>query len=370
MAFDGRSPPDSLQALFPQVVFEPLASPWNPRGGAFANAVILAADGTDEAAVARLCGDLQASRQAAYVIVFLNTADMATTRRLIRAGAGDVLTAPIAESALAVSLERIFARVQVSERAPAGAGSVVGFMKAGGGVGATALAVQIAGLAAEGGRSVCLVDLDVQFGSVAVYMDVGASVTMADVMAATGDPSESGLSDMLAKHPSGVRVLSAPTELMALDDVTPEAVSALLDALTRDFDLVLLDLPGVWTPWSTEAVTRCDEIVLVTHPTVAHAILAQRQLQRLEAVMPAGTPVMLVCNRCGGEALVNVSARSIESAIGRRFDAIVPEDRLMADAIDQGLLITTLKRNSKLERALRTLSTQVVSVHAGKARAG
>ena len=58
-------------------------------------------------------------------------------------------------------------------------------LKAGGGVGATALAVQVAALLAAARRgAVCLADLDLQFGTAALYLDLPEAVTVTDCLSA------------------------------------------------------------------------------------------------------------------------------------------------------------------------------------------
>jgi len=372
-AFEGEGPADSLKAQFPQVIFEPL------RGESFAVALkradvaIVTADGGDPHGVDRLCADLRHCEQAGQVIVFLSDPAVETARRIAREGAGDVLTTPIFEHALAATLERILAALRRPASGASRRGHVAAILKAGGGVGATAIGAQLAAMVAAGRDAprVCLVDLDVQFGNAAVYLDITTSITMGEVLAAAGSPSEIGFAERLKPHASGARVLAAPPAFLPLEAITVDRIDGLLAALRRDFDLVLLDLPSAWTAWTNRALRQSDQILLVTNLSVPHAHLTRRQLDLLRTQGLDTAPVTLICNRCGGDSKASIPMRSVAAAIGRSFDVLIPEDRrLMNEAVNQGAAIWTIRRESKLEKALRLVVGQISAARAATQPAG
>lgn len=369
-AFDGRAPSETLKSQFPQVLFEPGAGESFQTALERVDVVIAAADGAKPNEIDRLCAGLRGCERRGRVVVFLSNPDVETTRRIVREGAGDVLLSPISEPALAATLERILAAMGRPDSAGGVAsGHVVSLLKAGGGVGATAIAAQVAAMVAENGKAqrVCLVDLDVQAGMAAVYLDVTDSITMAEVLAAEGSPSEIGFAAGLGKHASGVRVLAAPHAFMPLEAITMEVIDGLIIALRRDFDLVLLDLPSAWTAWTNRALRQSDQIIMVTNLSVPHAHLTHRQLDLLASQGLSHVPVTVVCNRCGGDAPAAISKRAVEQAIGRPFDVLIPEDRkLMSEAVNQGAAISAIRRGTKLEKALRQLVGEISAVRTAK----
>lgn len=371
-AFDGKAPPEGLKEMFPDVLFQPTGSESFADALAGVDLMIAAVDATKVRDVEALCGELRDNPRRGRVIVFLSHANVETTRRLVREGAGDVLVAPISEPALAASLERIMATLERPVlAAPSAGGHVVALLKAGGGVGATAIAAQIAALVAGAGRAsrVCLVDLDIQFGMAAMYLDITGSITMGEVLAAGGSPSEVAFTAELAPHSSGAKVLGAPKEFLPLESLDNALIDGLLQALRRDFDLVLLDLPSAWTSWVARVVREADQLVLVTNLSVPHAHVTQRELSVLRSHGVDPDQVTLVCNRYGGDAPASLSIRAVEAAIGRSFDVTIPEDRkLMNEAVNQGAAITSLRRGSKLEKALRQLIGLISAARIAAAR--
>lgn len=368
-AFPDAAPPASLTASFPQLRFESLAGPWTGAFGA-ADLVIATVDAGDPARLSDACAHLVACGRADRVIVFVANAGLDATRLLVRAGAAEVIPAPVNEVVLAGGLERLLAKLQNAQpTARTANGRVVAVLKAGGGVGATAVATQTAAILATRGQSVCLVDLDLQFGGAAGYLDVEDAITLDQVLATGESLGETQFRSSLGVHSSGVRLVAAPPDLIPLDRVRPSVVQALINALKREFDLVILDLPSVWTDWTHRAVELSDEILLVTQVSVPHAHVAKRQQRALAMQGLDVKPVTLICNRVGRDQPPGVSVKSMERALGCRVDIEIPDDpKLMGEAINQGVMLSAVRRGTKLEKALSDLADRLAPVAAEKGR--
>jgi pilus assembly protein CpaE len=368
-AFPDAKPSASLTASFPQVRFEPLPGPWT---GAFGSAdiVIATVDAGDPARLSDACAHLVACGRPDRVIFFVANADLDATRQLVRAGAAEVLPAPIGEVILAGGLERLIAKLQSAGLAgrPPG-GRVVSVLKAGGGVGATAIATQTCAILSERGQRVCLVDLDLQFGGAAGYLDVEDAISLDQVIVAGEAFGETPFRSALGVHSSGVRLLAAPPDLMPLDRIRPSVISGLIDALKREFDLIVLDLPTVWTDWTHRAVELSDEILLVTQVSVPHAHVAKRQQRALAMQGLDVKPLTLVCNRVGRDQAPGVSVKSMERALGCAVEVQIPDDaRVMGEAINQGVMLKAIRRGTKLEKALSDLADRLAPVATEKGR--
>jgi pilus assembly protein CpaE len=360
----------SIAALFPHVVFEPLAGSW-PEPPAGLDVLVVSLEGAAAEAVEAAVRRLSATSSATAIVVALHDADVTTTRRLVRAGAADVLTYPISEPALALSLERLLADRRSTADPGRPKGEVVAFLKAGGGVGATALGVQAAAcIAARGTVEVCLADLDLQFGAAALYFDLPEAITLADCLSSGANLADTPFATALARHRSGARVLAAPREIVALEMLSPDQIEALLNGLRRDFPLVIVDLPSVWTAWTNQVLHQADRIVLVTQLTVPHVQLVKRQLRVLSAQGLEGRPLTLVCNGMNSDQAGLVSLKAAERAIGREFDVVIPEDRkTMTAAINEGIELSAVRKGTKLEKGVAELAGKLAAL-APQAAAG
>ena len=359
----------SLARLFPHVAFESAGQTWPDRLADDVDILIVGVSAGSVAEVDAVCRRLQAKSPSRRVVIALRDADVDTTRRLARAGAADVLPAPVGEPVLALCLERLLTH-ETSRPEPRGrAGEVVAFLKAGGGVGATTLAAQTATmLAARRSGEVCLADLDLQFGVAALYLDLGDAVTVTDVLASGGALADAAFISALGTHRSGARILAAPRDMAPLDALTVPLAAALLGGLRRNFALTLIDLPSAWTAWTNQALHAADRIVLVTQLSVPQIHLAKRQLDVLRVQGLADHPVVLVCNAASAEQLAALSLKAAERVLGRPFDIVVPEDRrTLFAAVNQGVEISAVRTGTKVEKAIALLADRLAGTVAAAA---
>jgi pilus assembly protein CpaE len=355
---------NALATLFPAIGFESLGAEWPDRVPLHVKILIAAVDAASATDLDQAVRRLRQAPKGLHTIVVLRNADVTSTRRLMHEGAADVLLDPVSEPALALSLERLLTRDRANDDGKGG-GEIVAVLKAGGGVGATALSVQVASMLAQqraGEPTVCLADLDLQFGAAGFYLDLGDAVTISDCLGAGVSLGETPFATQLSAHRSGVRILAAPRELTPLEYITPPLVDALLQGLRRNFALSIIDLPSVWTAWTNRVLQLADRIVLVSHLSVPHTQLIRRQMAVFNTQLLSDKPLILVCNAVDSDQKASVSLKAAERAIGRPFDIVVPADeRVMNAAINQGVEISAIKRKTKLEKAVGDLAGKVAA---------
>jgi pilus assembly protein CpaE len=349
-----QMPFPGVAALFPHLQFDTVGATWPDRPPSGYELLIAPVDGASAVEIDSAVRRLRAMPAELRVIVVLQHADIATTRLLLREGAADVLAGPVTETALAVTLDKLLGPAAAAAGGPGG--QIVAVLKAGGGVGATTLCVQAGAMAAQAGASVCLADLDLQFGASSLYLDMPNSATVSDCMSAGPRVAEIDFAGLLGKHRSGLNLLAAPRQVTPLEALTPAHTEALLTALKSRYELVLVDLPSVWTAWTNRVLQLADRIVIVSHLSVPHMHMVDRQLSTLRTQGLDDRRVALVCNALGPERTATLSVKAAERALGRGFDVIVPEDRkLMFAAINQGVELSALRRGAKIEKAIGDL---------------
>ena len=354
---------ETLASLFPAVAFESTASTWPDQLPHNTEILIVELDASSVLEIEKAVKFLKACPSRLSVLVAMRHASVAISRALTRAGAADVVPLPATEAAWALSIERLLAR-DIPGRDPGRkSGQVVAMLKAGGGVGATSLGVQAAYLLA--GRAgadtkICFADLDLQFGTAALYFDLNEVLTVTDCIAVGDLLEETQFATALAAHKSGIRVLAAPRDMTALESLTPSLADGLIGGLRRDFALTILDLPPVWTAWTNRALQLADRIVMVTQLSVAHVHLARRQLGVLSMQNLDRLPLTLVCNAVTGDQQNLLSIKAAERALGRPFDIIMPQDtHAMGGATNQGLPLAEVRRGTKLEKSIGQLAERM-----------
>ena len=292
---------------------------------------------------------------------------LALVRALVRAGAHDVIPLPASieevQSSLAALKEEL-AKRRSSVRSTTG--KLVSVIKSVGGVGATALMSQLAiryvQSEARKGREACLMDLDLQFGDVAFQLGLRPKFTLLDLLEAGSRLDGELLRATCAEHPSGLKVIAAPVDMMPIEGMPTEHLLRIIELARSEFDTVFVDLPTNWTNWSLSVVAQSDLALLVTEQSVAGINRARRQLTLLDSQDLSNVDVRIIVNRYEKSLARTVRPADVKNALGRDIDYTVVNDfALVRSAIDRGVPIDELKRKSALGKDLDVLDAGIAA---------
>src|SRR5207248_9476220 len=293
---------------------------------------------------------------------------LALVRSLVRAGAHDALPLPLSIDDLQTALAPIQDELKKRQKiAGTGHAKVVSVIKSVGGVGATALlsqlAIRFAQHEAAHGREACLIDLDVQFGDIAFQLGLQPKLSLADLLEAGGRLDGDLLRATTTDHPSGVKVIAAPSEMMPLEGIPNEQLLQIVELAAREFGTVFVDLPTNWTNWSLSLVARSDLVLLVTELTVAGLNRAKRQLSLLDSQDLGNLDVRVVVNRFEKNLARTIRQADVRAALGRDIAYTISNDfPLVRASIDQGVPINEIKRKSPLGKDLDVLDAGIAAV--------
>lgn len=292
---------------------------------------------------------------------------LALVRSLIRAGAHDVLPLPLnfedVETSLAPLIEQL--NRESKSAIPANA-KLVSFIKSDGGVGTTSimsqLAIRFAEREAVQRREICLIDLDVQFGDVAFQLGLQPKLSLAELLDAGARLDGDLVRATATEHPSGLKVIASPPEMMPLERMQSEHVLRIVDYATRELGTVFVDLPSNWTNWSLSLVARSDLVVLVTELTVTGLNRARRQLSLLDSQDLGNLDIRVVVNRFEKSLARMISVADASRALGRDVGYTIANDfQLMCAAIDRGVPISEIKRKTAVAKDLDTLDAGIAA---------
>lgn len=153
-----------------------------------------------------------------------------------------------------------------------------------GGVGTSTIAVHLAhdAVTRVPGRSVCLVDLNLDHGDIGDLLGISHRLDISDLAKVADDLSAQTLGSAIHRSLSGLSSLLAPARIEDIGDVGDRETVLILAAVRRQFDLVIVDCGASVTPASAAAVDTADEVVLVTTPDLlalrgAHRVAEQWQ---------------------------------------------------------------------------------------------
>ncbi|AKN71302.1 septum formation initiator [Streptomyces sp. PBH53] len=283
--------------------------------------------------------------------------------------------------ALPLSYEELASRVQAvaqwstgvrrhlghgGEPAAGAGGTVVTVSGAKGGVGATLTAVQLALAAQASGRATALVDLDLQTGDIASYLDIQFRRSVADLAAIT-DISPRVLADAVFRHDTGLALLLAPGEGERGEEVTDRAVRQLISALRSRYEVVVIDCGAQLGGAGAAAVETADTALLVTTPDVIAVRAAKRTVRmwdRLQIRKAEETTVVVNRHTRSTEIQPALVQRITGTALART--AVPANFKELQGVVDAGRL-HELDSRSTVKQALWALAGELGLAKAGEA---
>ncbi|MCB0894756.1 MAG: AAA family ATPase [Nocardioides sp.] len=305
------------------------------------------------------CESLRTGRPTISVVLARDLIDAGLLTRAIKAGARDVVPDDDLE-AVAAAANRAH-QLHVALRGPVGLahrGKVITVFSPKGGVGKTTMAVNLAlSLADRGARRVCLVDLDLAFGDVAITLQLFPSHTIEHAVGAedTLDPSMVG--PLLTRHQDSVMVLAAPNQPDVRERITPGLVARVLATLRETFDWVVVDTAPAFDEPTLAALDETDECVVVATldvPTLKNVRVA---LETLDVLGIAKGHRHLLLNRA--DDAVGIGPEKVEAILGMSVTTQVATSVDIAAATNAGTPIVSGKPDHPSSGAIRSLATRL-----------
>ncbi|MGW0817544.1 AAA family ATPase [Streptomyces viridiviolaceus] len=242
-------------------------------------------------------------------------------------------------------------------------GTVVTVSGAKGGVGTTVTAIQLALAAQASGRGTALVDMDLQTGDIASYLDVQFRRSVVD-LAAVNDISPRVLADAVFRHDTGVALLLAPGEGERGEDVTDRATRQIVSALRSRYEVVVIDCGAQLGGAGAAAVEMADKALLVTTPDVVAVRGAKRAVRmwdRLQIRKAEETTVVVNRHTRGTEIQPALIQRI--TGTGVAATAVPAAFKELQGAVDAGR-IHDLDSRSTVKQALWGLAGELGLVKA------
>ncbi|MDM8349826.1 AAA family ATPase [Pseudomonas sp. sp1636] len=189
-------------------------------------------------------------------------------RLAMQAGARDFLPEPVAADELLAALARMIQETQAGQGA---GGQLIAVMNAKGGSGATLLACNLAHQLSAQGGSTLLLDLDLQFGSVAHCLDVVPAHSHVDVLQQIDEMDSVALRGFCSHFSPTLHVLGGRSgELCLPQDVRLEQLEALLRLARNTYDWVVVDLPRQIDHLTGITLEQADRVYVLLQQSLSH----------------------------------------------------------------------------------------------------
>lgn len=253
-------------------------------------------------------------------------------------------------------------------QADAPRGKVLTVFSTKGGVGKSLVATNLGVALARAGHTVCVVDLDVNSGDVAIMLQLTPQHTINDLAGFSGVIDAEGLSSILTRFSDKVSVLAAPVRLDAPERASSDDVGSTLDALRSMVDFIVVDTSGAFDDYALTALDRSDRIILVGTLDIPSLKALKQASSTLQILNFPQSKWSFVLNRADGR--VGLSIDEYEKTLGLKADCSLVSSREVLAAVNRGEALVSAYPNHPNTKALVAFSKNVASAVAAHTGAG
>lgn len=275
--------------------------------------------------------------------------------RAFEAGADDIVMLPATPEQIRFEVNKLLARKQRASIVPLGEGSrLICILGPKGGTGKTLTSTNLAVALAQRGERVALIDLDLQFGDVALCLGLPPEKTVYDLAQSPGALDWDKLQAFLPRHSSGVYTLIAPRRPDQASAVGAELLREVYGIMRANFDWVVVDTPPGFTAEVITSIDSSTEIVMVGMLDSLSLKNTKLGLETLELMKYDPDDIYLLLNRA--HSRVGISQSDVEAVLGRAPDVLIPSDREIPRTVNEGIPIVIARPQSEPAEAFGKLA--------------
>lgn len=290
------------------------------------------------------------------LLVITSVTDNHLMRLAMQAGARDFFTAPVDEKEIHKALTKLVLDCQyVGDGSP---GTLTTIVNAKGGSGGSLIACNLAHITAVASDAkTVLIDMDLQFGTQSLLLDLRPEHTMIEALNMIGDLDFMALDGYTAKHRSNLRLLSVLDENIVLPgEILVESINQLLAMTLNNYDRVFIDLPRLIDPVSATILDKSNQIIIVVQQTLSHMRDAKRLIKILKSELSVTDKnILILVNRYNPNS--SLQLKDIQSTLDELNIVMIPNDyERVASATNLGVPLFDYARNAPITQAILELA--------------
>lgn len=231
------------------------------------------------------------------------------------------------------------------------AGHIVVVYSPQGGAGCTTIATNLASGLMKKGIRVLLVDADLQFGDVGVFLKIQSQSTLLDLVNKVEDPDVDFFDSVVSTHESGMKVLLGPTRPEFAEEIEsqPTAVARILEKIANHYDFIIVDTSRHLDETLLSLTDIATKVILVATPTLASVKNARFVLDLFDKLEYMPEKTVFVLNRTEDERArdrVTIPSEMIEKHLKRPIAARIPtNESVILRAVNRGVPVVASDRD-------------------------
>jgi len=239
-------------------------------------------------------------------------------------------------------------------------GKVITVFSAKGGCGKSTLATNLAVALTAGDKRVCLVDLDLAFGDVAILLQLSPERTIADAIGLADRIDETGFRTLLTRYRPGLEVLLAPIKPAASEEIGSDLITEVLHLARADFDFIVVDTASALSGQMLAALDATHHYVLMATPEMPSLKNLRVTLDTFDLLDYRRDARTVVLNRA--DSKVGLSMPDIQRALRVPIDAYIPSSRDVPLSANKGVPLAVSHPGHPVSVAVREMATKHFTV--------
>lgn len=299
-------------------------------------------------------------------------------RRAMLAGARDFLTKPptIDELNSAIHRAGVMARDE-REKIPQASGAqssrtggvhpsgisgaggrVITFYSPKGGSGCTTLATNLAVCLNNEDSSVVIVDGNLQFGDVAVFMNEQGKFSILDLTQRADELDPDIIDNVTIKHSqSGVKILAAPMKPEQADMVTGDQFSKVLRYLRGIYSYVIVDTASSLTTITASAIDNSDLLILLTTQDIPSIKNSRLFLDEIDALGFDRKRIIFVMNKF--DKRIGITPEKVSENLKQEITSVIPFEERVIVSVNRGIPFLLVDKSRPISRSILSLAEVV-----------
>lgn len=303
----------------------------------------------------------------ATVIIMSVQGETEYVRKAMNAGARDFLCKPFNVDELSATIIKTYnMESKRREKSPVNKtqeilrSRVISVFSTKGGVGKTTIASNLAvSIARAAKKKVALVDLDLQFGDVAIMLNVSVKNTISDLVKEAGQLDANLMEEYLVTHFSGVKVLPAPIKPEYAEYITANHVEKIINTLRESYHYIIIDTSASFHESVLTALDMSDRILLVSTldlPTIKNI---KAGLDVMETLRYPEEKIHIVLNKASEQ--YGIKYKDFENTLRRQIWSYIPEDnQTVVTSANKGFPFVMTRTETKVAKAIMEIGKELL----------
>ena len=218
----------------------------------------------------------------------------------------------------------------------------------------------------ENSPRVCLLDFDLQFGSVSTYLDLPRRDMIYELLSDTESMDTDSFMQALLTYKGKLHVFTAPADMLPLDLIDSDDISSIVNLAKANFDYVIIDMPSTLVSWSEVVLNMADIYFATLELDLRSAQNTLRMIRALKAEELPFKKLKYVLNRA--PKFTDLSGKSrvkrLAESLGIEIELLLTDGgKAIVQAGDHGEPLAINAPKNQLRKDLAKLAQTVFELN-------